>query len=184
MEARLVDEATFDGEVTSMRDRYAARDTLTLPKYVASAYDGIDDEADRRAMLKWFVASSEIKKEYWDAVNLLARRQLRLGNPLPPALAHWIRDVLADQRVKRQKDKARPRPGKGRREAERDRMIRSTIDNLVARGYTEMRSGRKGKLPEACAEGGSACDIAGAAFGLDYKNTERIWLSGKASRTS
>ena len=184
MEARLVDEATFDGEVTSMRDRYAARDTLTLPKYVADAYDEIDDEADRRAALERFVAWSETKKEYWDAVHLLARRQLRRGNPLPTALAHWIRDVLADQGVKRQKDKARPRPGKGRREAERDRMIRSAIDNLVARGYTEMRSGRKGNLPEACAEGGSACDIAGAAFGLGYKNTERVWLSGKASRAS
>ena len=183
MEARLVDEATFDREVAFMRRMYD-RDTLTLPKYVAFAYDGIDDEADRRAKLEYFVAWSEIKKEYWDAVNLLARRQLRLGNPLPTALAHWIRDVLADQRVKRQKDKARPRPGKGRREAVRDQMIRLAIDNLVARGYTEMRSGRKGKLPEACAEGGSACDIAGAAFDLDYKNTEGIWLSGKASRTS
>lgn len=178
-----MDEATFDREVAIIRRKYA-RSTMTLPGFVASGYDGIDDEAERLATLEHFIVGSEVRKDYWDAVNLIARRQLRRGNPLPAALAHWVRDVLADQYVKRQADKARPRPGQGRGTAVRDQMLRMAIENLIARGYQETRSGRKGKPREACAEGGSACDVAGAAFGLNYKNTERIWLSGRESSAS
>lgn len=172
-----MDEATFDREVAFIRRRFA-RSTMTLAKYVAFSFDDIDDEPGGLAALDHFIVGSEMRKDYWDAVNLTARRRLRSGRPLPAALAHWVKDVLADQSVKRQADKARPRPGKGPQEAVRDRMTWLAIKNLVARGYTAMRSGRKGKPPEACAEGGSACDIVGAAFRLNYKNTERIWLSG------
>ena len=178
-----MDKATFEKEVAFIRRKYA-RSTMTLPGFVASGYEGIDDEAERLAALEHFIVGSEIRKDYWDAVNLIARRQLRRRNPLPAVLAHWVRDVLADQSFKGKAGKARPRPGLGLWEAVRDQMIRMAIENLVAREYTEMRSGGKGKLREACAEGGSACDVAGAAFGLTYKNTEGIWLSGKASRAS
>ena len=177
-----MDEATFEKEVAFIRRKYA-RSTMTLPGFVASGYEGITDEGERLLALHHFIVESEVRKDYWDAVNLIARRQLRRRNPLPAALAHWIRDVLADQSVKRQKGKARPRPGKGRPKAVRDQMIRLAIENLVERGYTEMRSGT-GKPPEACAEGGSACDIAGAAFGLKYKNVEGIRIGGKASGVS
>ena len=177
-----MDNATFEREVAFIRRAYPER--LTLREFVATSYEGITDEGEQTAFVEQFVAWSEIRKEYWDTVNLIARRQLRRGNPLPAVLAHWVKDVLADQNVRRQTDKARPRPAKGRRDVERDQMIRMAIENLLARGYSEMRSGQKGKPREACAEGGSACDIAGAAFGLKYKNTERIWLSGKKSAMS
>ena len=177
-----MDEAMFNNEVAFIRRAYAER--MTLPRFVALSYDEITDEAEQLAVLNHFIVGSEIRKDYWDAVNLIARRQLRRRNPLPAVLAHWVRDVLADQSFKGKAGKARPRPGLGLWEAVRDQMIRMAIENLVAREYTEMRSGRKGKPREACAEGGSACDVAGAAFGLNYKNTERIWLSGKKSATS
>ena len=50
------------------------------------------------------------------ALNLVAQDLLRKGRPLPPDLAGWIADVLADQlgkKKKSEKEKRRPRPGKG-----------------------------------------------------------------------
>ena len=171
-----MDEATFNREVTFVRRAYAERST-SLRRFVALSYEGITDETEQSAFLDSFIVESTRRQEFWDAVNLIGRRLLRRGDPLPPALAFWIRDVLADQHTKRQKDKARPRPPGSRRGGVRDQNIRTAIENLIARGYTATRHGGP---PEACAEGGSACDIAGAAFDLNYKNTERIWKPPKA----
>ena len=84
-----------NNEVAFIRRAYAER--MTLPRFVALSYDEITDEAEQLAVLNHFIVGSEIRKDYWDAVNLIARRQLRRRNPLPAVLAHWVRDVLADQ---------------------------------------------------------------------------------------
>lgn len=99
-----MDEATFNREVALIRRVFAQR-TFGLPKFVAMSYDGVVDEAERLAMLEHFIMGSEMRRDYWDAVNLIARRQLRAGNALPPPLANWIKDVLADQFVQTQKEK-------------------------------------------------------------------------------
>ena len=175
-----MDEATFKEEVAFIRRAYAQR-SGDLPKFVASHYDRIANEAEQRAFLDDFIAGSEKRKDYWDAVNLIARRQLRKGNALPTLLANWITDVLEDQSFRRQKKKTRPRPAKGRRNVVHDQNVCLAMENLTARGFQATRRGRE---PRACAEGGSACDVVGAAFGLNYKNTERIWESGKPPTAS
>ena len=172
-----MDEATFDGKVVFIRHAYAER-VRPLHRFVALSYEGIADEVEQYAFLNDYILGSEVQAELWDAVNLIGRRHLRRGDPLPEVLAHWIRDVLADQGTKRQKDKVRPRPPRSRRGGVRDQMIRLAIERLIAGGYKATR--HRGP-PEACAEGGTACDIAGAAFGHDYKNTERIWGSRSAA---
>lgn len=178
-----MDEADFNREVACIRRRYAQRRSeLDLPTYVALSYDGIVDEAEQLALLDYLIMEAETWKHYWDAVNLIARRQLRAGNALPPPLANWIKDVLADQFVRKQKEKTRPRPAKGPRTAVRNRNVRQAVENLTARGFKATR--RLRKMPEACAKGGSACDVVGAAFGENYKNTEGIWVSGKGSSAS
>ena len=171
-----MDEATFNREVAFIRHAYC-RPSMGLPKFVASSYEGIADEAEQLGLLDELIGGSEIRKEFWDTVNLIARRQLMGGNPLPAPLANWIKDVLSDQYAGRQKEKTRPRPDQGPRHGVRDQNIRRAIENLIARRFKATRSGGP---RDACAEGGSACDVVGAAFGLAYKNTERIWLSKKA----
>ena len=100
-----MDEADFNREVACIRRRYAQRRSeLDLPTYVALSYDGIVDEAEQLALLDYLIMEAETWKHYWDAVNLIARRQLRAGNALPPPLANWIKDVLADQFVRKQKE--------------------------------------------------------------------------------
>ena len=174
-----MDKATFNREVAFIRRAYAQR-SGDLPKFVASSYDQFVEEAEQLAFLDELIAGSEQRKDYWDAVNLIARRQLRKGNALPTPLANWITDVLADQFVQ-QKKKTRPRPAKGPRAVVHDQSVCLAMENLTARGFKETR---RGKEPRSCAEGGSACDVVGAAFGLNYKNTERIWGSGKKSSAS
>ena len=175
-----MDEATFNKEVEFISYAYGDRQ-LTHRQFVARAYEGLIYEGERRDSLDCLIDQSKTLPECWEAVNLIGRRHLRRGDPLPAALAHWIRDVLADQGIKRQKDKLRARPPGSRRGGVRDQKIRMAIKNLSARGFQETR---RGGPPEACSEGGSACDIAGAAFGLNYKNTERIWGSRTDSMAS
>ena len=148
-----------------------------LPKFLALSYERTADEAEQLAFLDELLVGSEIRKECWDAVNLIARRQLRRGSSLPAALANWTKDVLADQSAERQKEKTRPRPAKGSRDGVRDQNVRLAIENLIARRSRQFKAMRSGGPRDACAEGGSACDVVGAAFGLNYKNTERIWSS-------
>lgn len=171
-----MDDATFDKEVEFIRRAYT-RYRDDLPKFVATSYDSITDGVERVGVLDHFIKGSEMRKDYWDAVNLIARRQLRKGNALPPALANWIKDVLADQYIRKQAEKARPRPAKGPRTPGRDQSVRLAVENLITRGFKATR--RLREMPRACAEGGSACDVVGAAFNQDYKNTERIWQARK-----
>ena len=168
-----MDEVKFNKEVDRIRRQYA-RSGISLPQFMANAYEGTTPPV-QSVQLDSFIWGAARHKAFWDAVNLIAQRQLKRGNPLPAALADWVKDVLADQYTKRQKDKKRPRPAKGRLDGVRDQKICMAIEILIARGYSPTRRKR---LSKACAEGGSACDVAGAAFGLNYKNTERIWLSG------
>ena len=176
-----MDEATFNREVAFIRRRYAQR-RLDLPTYVALSYDAMADEAEQLAFLDYFIPESDKRNDYWDAVNLIAQRQLRGGNVLPAPLANWITDVLGDQFLQRKrKKKKRPRPAKGRPNAVQDQNVRLAMENLIERGF---QATRRGGGPQCCAEGGSACDVVGAAFGLKYKNTEGIWGSGKGSLAS
>ena len=171
-----------DAEKLAFLASIATRERLhRLPQFIADKYQGMAD-AKQLAFLADLIDRSEKRKEYWDTVNLIARQQLRRGLPLPAPLASWIKDVLADQSAKRRKEKKRrPRPAKGQRIGIRDQNIRLAIENLIARGY---RATRSGSPRDACAEGGSACDVAGAAFGLNYKNTEGIWGSREKSSAS
>ena len=171
-----MDDATFDKDVEFI-ERASARYRDDLPNYLASGYDRIDDEVEKLAFLDHCIMGSEMRKDYWDAMRLIAQRQLRKGDPLPRALADWIKDVLMDRSARKREDKKRPRPAKGRPTAVRDQNMRLAVDRLVKRGFNATR--RLNKMPKGCAKGGSACDVVAAAFGEDYKNTERICQNRK-----
>ena len=177
-----LDTETFDREVELIRRTYGGdrdwRDTASLVAYYGywrfREPDQEEDNPDLELKLRELIDLSRINKYMWDAVNLIAQEHLARGDPLPDSLAEWIEHVLVDQYIQSQKEKLRRRPAKGHRLVVRDRMMCLAIESLVARGFKPIR---KGGEAMACAEGGSACDIAGAAFFIGYKHVEDIWLS-------
>lgn len=177
-----LDKETFDREVELIRRTYGGdrrwRDTATL--FADYLYwrvrepDHEEENPDLELILRELIDLSLTNKYMWDAVNLIAQEHLTRSDPLPVPLAEWTEHVLVDQYIQLQHEKLRPRPRKGRRTGVRDRMMCLAIESLVARGYTQMRSGGGGI---ASAEGGTACDIVGKAFNTGYKNAEKIWTS-------
>ena len=122
----------------------------------------------REVLLQIDIALSRDSRESWDGCAEIARDLLREGEPLPPELAAWVADVL---------DEERPRPLK----RDEPMPVRSLFPGLVVE--IASRYGLKGQLTrgvngieECCAEGGSAVDIVGAAYGIvAYKTAEQNW---------
>ena len=116
----------------------------------------------------FLIADSRETKGAWDGLNLVAQDLLRKGRPLPPDLAGWIADVLADQLVKKG-PKRRPRPGKGpHSEFNQNLLLCTLISQLVC--LFDLKATRNDGAPPV-----SACDIVAAARGKSYKTVERIW---------
>lgn len=122
-----------------------------------------DDDSLEMALIDY----SRRERWAWDTVSAMVQATLR--NPFQPMsleLAIWVADVLAGKS---------PRPrGKGKRLANRDLGIAETIV-LLCRLYSLKPTRRIRGIPECCAEGGSACDLVGAAAGMTYKAVERVW---------
>ena len=169
---------------------------------------------DPDSALQHLIDGSETNRIYWDALVEIARGRLivelhsgrgrknpvldliesaKRGTPrltlLTDPMLDWIADVLGDH-LRDRKDKRRPRPRKSRWKTERDELICMLIWSLRER--ESINPMRNGAGPACCwAEGGSGCDIVGAAVNLaqkkvdsdykdrKYKNFERIWLKGK-----
>ena len=67
----------------------------------------------------------------WDTVNLIAQKMLREERSLPPELAEWIADVLADQLLKQKEEKRRPRLTKRGVDPDKDSVRNMKIVNAV-----------------------------------------------------
>ena len=109
----------------------------------------------------------------WDVVNAMAEAALRHPyQPVHPELATWAADRLAGHE---------PRPRvKGKRLVNRDLAIADSIV-ILCKIYDLKPTRSLRGYPECCAEGGSACDIVGAAAGMTYKAVESVWSEWKSS---
>lgn len=117
----------------------------------------------------FLIDDSRETKGAWDGLNLIAQDLLQKGRPLPPDLAGWVADVLADQLGKKGKKKRRPRPGKGpHSEFNRNLLLCILVDQLVC--LFDLKATRNDGAPPV-----SACDVVAAAMGRSYKRVERIW---------
>ena len=110
------------------------------------------------------------KHERWafDSLSVMAQAILRYEYmPMPAELANWAADVL-EGRI--------DRPPKGeKRLANRNLALADTV--LFIKVLRDLKPTRSGAGPsECCAEGGSACDVVGAAHDMPYKTIEGIWL--------
>ena len=113
--------------------------------------------------------SKEIRAA-WVALRLIAAQVLREGKPLPPELASWTADVL-------EKRLDRP-PGKDKDASlAKKRAFMVAIRHLNNQGMKATRNKTQNRkvLPEACFEGGSACDAVGVATKKNYGSVEGIW---------
>ena len=102
----------------------------------------------------------------WDMLNLMAQHELRRGAPIPPMLAAWIADVLADVLAG-----DAPRPVKdGCAKDGRDAAMQATVAALVL--AFDLTATRNDSSPEE-----SACDAVAEAFGETYRAAKKAWLS-------
>ena len=125
-------------------------------------------DSGEKYMLPDLMSESKKTKVAWDALNLIAQDLLREGKRLPPALAEWVRDVLADQLVKKG-PKQRPRPARGTNQMEnRDAILRPVIGHLKC--LFALRATRNAGAPPM-----SACDVVAAVMEMPYKTVEKIW---------
>lgn len=126
----------------------------------------------RGGFLRRLLVGSGETKLAWDSVSLIAQELLRAGETLPAELAGWVADVLEGKR---------PRPTMGPQTTSgRDRQIYLAVAHVAERfGLNPTRRRKQmlgAALPICCAKGGSACDVVGAAFQINYKTTEKAWF--------
>ena len=143
-----------------------------------AAYDHLDDEDS--SIKGALIRQSGIERWAWDATVAMAVEWLREEAHIPrketlPSrdrsfLANWTADVLAGKRK---------RPPRGAtRLANRDLSIAETVYVLTLMlDLNPMRNSKRKRhlTPESCAEGGSACDVVGAALNQGYKSVEKAW---------
>lgn len=121
----------------------------------------------------YLIADSQKIKGAWDALNWIAQDMLRKRKPLPPELAEWVADVLADRLAKKKEPKRRPRPPKGlHRWFNRDLLLCVLVSQLAC--LFDLNATRNDGDPPR-----SACDVAAAAVDLSYRRVERIWSTRK-----
>ena len=169
-----MDEATFLSYVEFVRRSFVdyKRDLWETPaKRWAYEYKSLPEGACGGFLQGLISGSGETKLE-WDSVSLIVQELLREGDPLPAELAEWVADVLEGKR-------SRPTTG-GQTKSGRDRMIYLVVYHVADRFKLKptrrwAQGWGQNVLPDCCAEGGSACDVVGAAFGVKYKTAERAW---------
>ncbi len=109
----------------------------------------------------WALQRSEEDRGTWDALYIIARWHLRSGVPMMPELAEWIADRLEGQRLRPAKRGPSPK-------TVRDKVIASTVQALVDRGFDPTRNN--------ASEARSACDAVAEALGyIGHKAIEKVW---------
>lgn len=138
-------------------DRF--RDLWDKPVELAVLLFDIGSEEEREQELKTVIELSATSKLEWDITCRIAQRALYQGEQLPPDLAQWTADVLAEKRK---------RPGKGSKTIARDMIFCIAVADLRDRfGLTPTKN--------SATQGDSACDIIAEASGFGYKTVERAW---------
>ena len=166
-----MDRSRFD-EAVQFAERYRRQVEADWPEAAAKYYHTAPADSRPEQLSVWLLRSAEFPT-VWDALDLIAARLLRDGKPLPRELALWLADKLEKKRRRPQRQGQCPLVN-----ALRNRIIFAVVKRLEADGLTATRNRKKvrtGDPGRACAEGGSACDAVGEAFGMSYKNVEQVW---------
>ena len=151
----------------------------TLPEPLAEYYLAAPADIQPK-VLAWLIRPRKMASLFgysrhqssnWEAVNLIAQRLIRNGEPLPRELADWVADRLEG---KRERPKLR-RKGRPHEDPDRDDAIIAALRDLRDRKFEPMtRNLSKGENPSAT--GGSACDAVGVAFDIvQYKRVDNVW---------
>ncbi len=121
----------------------------------------------RVAWLLWAFHFSKTDRGTWDALNAIAQWHLRSGAPMLPELAEWIAD-------RREGKRRRPATRGPSPKTVRDRVIASTVQALVDRGFRATRNN--------ASEARSACDVVAEGLGyVDHKAVQKVWARSTPS---
>ena len=168
-----------DSETKTVREVHAeARET-----YYDPGYDRIPDYVGgtREGFLDGFIADSAESRVSWNALMLVAEGMLRDGERLPPPLASWLADVLADQLEPTGGQLRRPRPRAGDEpQGGRYAVITILIEELcrefnlkpTRNRIHQARQHDKEMEPSAVE---SACSIVAKAYPIEEDTVENIW---------
>ena len=135
-------------------------------KSPADIYTTLDPHRQQGPYLRNWIAESKARRRAWDAMSQLAREHLRNRQPLPDKLADWVADVL--------EGKCQRPPKSDDDDAHKRVEIYLLIYHFIRLYDLTPTRGLNG-LSRCSAEGGTACDVVGAAAGLNYKNAEKYW---------
>ena len=186
-------ELTYDEAlelIRGWRKKIETANGATVPEVLATAF-----RKDPGRLAVW-IRYSEEDPAIWDGVSLIAQQLLQNGKLLPNELALWVADVLAKNRprptqhsrdpLENVPDKLRLWLGSPRKKPRRptrsgqhpsynlvrDSRVVYFVEKLVE--YAGFSATRNKPIAKACKEGGSACDVVGEVFGMNYKAAERL----------
>ena len=176
-----MDEDKFNALAEEVQHRFGSPDEFSQAEgnhrmymYVYPAFYDY-----RHKWLRQWIDESRTDKNSWDTLNLIAQEFLRRGGLLSPELAGWVAEVLAE---------IRPRPPKGKRETRRnERMLNAVIYLIDEHKLKPTRRPRERKMatqdPRRChAEGGTASDVVGKAFGVGFSVVRGVWDAFQRSK--
>ncbi len=151
----------------------------TMTEYIVAGYAMGATAADRRALLLYELPLAAMDSAVWDAIDRIAQAHLRSGYPMPRELGEWDAARREGKRPRPSKRGPKPKPV-------RDKVIASTVQALVDRGFyptghPRLRMTSERTRGRASAVRGSACDTVGLAFGMNYKAVEKVWNNSTTS---
>ena len=182
-----MDEKAFQEAVCAAKAIYEGSGFLRLTWGEALATALVPEYPSRSAFISVLIPISERDRWAWETLSSLAQKYIDFfweedhefwpwpedqeRELLPKDLALWVSAVLAGVNPKP--------PNGGKREARRDLAIAETV--VFVMDVYGLKATRNAKgLPECCAEGGSACDVVGAAVGgLGIKAVIAAWDAWK-----
>ena len=100
----------------------------TMTEYIVAGYAMGATAADRRALLLYELPLAAMDSAVWDAIDRIAQAHLRSGYPMPRELGEWDAARREGKRPRPSKRGPKPKPV-------RDKVIASTVQALVDRGF-------------------------------------------------
>lgn len=170
-----MDEAAFKDAVEVARgiiDECRETNGDTAHEWLGRLYELRPAEL-RGALLHDLLYCSTKIAAAWDGLELIAGKLRREGQPLPPDLARWLQDCP------RRPTQRGPDPD---RDVPRNCMIVIAVRHFTRCGLPPTR--RANKSPRCCWQGGSACDVVGAAIRMNYKAIEAVWTNSAKTESA
>ena len=144
-----MDKERFEAGVAFARAwaQYVSQSFLggeTLAEALRWFYEQRVPVEDRQAFFSDMIGEARKFKSIWNGLNLLVQHKIRNGEALPPELAVWTADILADVAARRPPQSAPSRRGQDPHgKFLRNVVIVVAVERLVRRVFSQQETLRK-----------------------------------------